>query len=339
MNTSRHGLTLLELLIVISIIGVLLQILLPAVEVSREAARQTVCQNNLRQIGLAVLNHESTQHFLPTAGWGWGWIGDPDRGVGKNQAGSWCYQLLPYLEGNEIHDIGKGTTGDAKYDALTVMAATPLPLLYCPSRRLPRPTPNTYGPVKNREFNRGNLFWYNAKKAEVLARTDYAANVGDLWVWWNEGPPPAKADAGKGFLKFNGINRAKVSPEEVSGVVMQREPIYFRQITDGTSKTYFAGEKPIPVKHYKTGKALNDDQSCWNGDDWDMQCATQFPPHEDSSIPPGVNTCFGSAHPSVFGMVYCDGSVHLVSYEVDPALHRQAGNRHDGELSATKDSN
>jgi prepilin-type N-terminal cleavage/methylation domain-containing protein len=334
-KNDRQGITLLELLIVISIIGVLLQLLLPAIEASREAARRSVCQNNLRQIGMAMLNHESSQHFLPTAGWGWAWMGDPDRGVGKEQSGSWCYQLLPYLEGRDIHDIGKGTRNDAKYDALTVMAALPSPLLYCPSRRLPRPTPNRYGPVKNKEFNLGNLFWYNAKKAEVLARTDYAANVGDLWVWWNEGPPPAKADAGEGFLKFHGINRASVDPAEVSGVVMQRQPIYFRQITDGASKTYFAGEKSMAASDYKTGRGLNDDQSSWNGDDWDLQCSTQFRPREDPDSPTGLSIGFGSAHPGVCGMVYCDGSVQLVSYEIDPAIHRQAGNRHDGELSAS----
>jgi prepilin-type N-terminal cleavage/methylation domain-containing protein len=333
MKIPRGGMTLLELLIVISIIGVLLQMLLPAVEASREAARQVVCQNNLRQIGFAMLNHESTQHFLPTAGWGWAWIGDPDRGVGKDQPGSWAYQLLPYLEGNEIHNIGKGTKDDAKYDALTVLAATPLTLLYCPSRRLPRATPNNYGPVNNPDFARGDLFWYNAKKAENLARTDYAANLGDLWVWWNEGPPPAKADKGEGFLKFHGINRAAVAPSEVSGVVMQRQPIYLRQITDGMSKTYFAGEKSLDMADYKTGKALDDDQSCWNGDDWDLQCSTQFPPQRDPDDPFNfLSISFGGPHPLGFGMVFCDGSVQFVDYNVDSAIHRQAGNRHDGEV-------
>src|SRR5262249_42751269 len=151
-------------------------------------------------------------------------------------------------------------------------------LLYCPSRRSPQTLPNMYGPVNNPDFPLGDLFWYNAKKADKLAKSDYAANVGDLWVWWNEGPTPAQADRGEGFFKFHGVTQATVSPSEVNGVVMQRQPIYFRQITDGKSKTYFVGEKTLGVADYESGKALNDDQSCWNGDDWDMQCSTQFPP-------------------------------------------------------------
>jgi competence protein ComGC len=70
--SRRKALTLVELLIVVASMSMLIQLLLPAVQAAREAARRTSCQNNLHQVGVAALNHEAVHKLLPTAGWGWG---------------------------------------------------------------------------------------------------------------------------------------------------------------------------------------------------------------------------------------------------------------------------
>jgi hypothetical protein len=260
-------------------------------------------------------------------------MGDPDRGTGEKQPGSWRYQLLPFLEQQNVHQIGAGLAGDAKYDALAKLAATPISLFYCPSRRLPRATPNMYGPVYREGFDRRDLFWYNARRAKDLSRSDYAANVGDRFAFWNEGPSPDEAERGVGFFGLTDVDGKKLKLHDVTGVVLQRQPIALRQITDGLSLTLFAGEKPVFVPDYKNGRSLNDDQSAWNGDDWDGVASTQFIPRRDpTEFIEGFGVPFGAAHPDAVVMVYCDGSVRLVAYDVDPEVHRRSGHRADDQL-------
>src|SRR5215469_8840286 len=99
---ARRGFTLIELLVVITIIGILIALLLPAINAAREAARRFSCSNNLKQMGIAVSNHLSAYKCLPTGGWGWDWIGDPNRGFGRRQPGDWAFCLLPWMEHKEM---------------------------------------------------------------------------------------------------------------------------------------------------------------------------------------------------------------------------------------------
>src|SRR5665647_549730 len=110
MNRSKNAFTLVELLVVITIIGILIALLLPAVQAAREAARKMQCSNNLKQLALGCLNHEQAQGFYPSGGWRWSLGGDPDCGFGRRQPGGFLYNLLPYIEQQSLHDMGAGMT-------------------------------------------------------------------------------------------------------------------------------------------------------------------------------------------------------------------------------------
>ena len=126
MSASRpRGFTLVELLVVIAIIGILIALLLPAVQAAREAARRTQCRNQLKQLALGCLLHESSHGHLPAGGWGYTWTGDPDMGFGPRQPGGWIYSTLPFVEAGAIWQIGTGLPGPGpggeKYKALTTL--------------------------------------------------------------------------------------------------------------------------------------------------------------------------------------------------------------------------
>lgn len=128
--TSLCAFTLVELLVVISIIGVLIALLLPAVQAAREAGRRTQCANHLKQIGLAFQNHHASHRFFPAGGWNWD---DPPTYVngkpvsGAEQHAGWGFQILPFAEAQNIWQAGP-------VEAI----GTPLGFFFCPSRRPPQ---------------------------------------------------------------------------------------------------------------------------------------------------------------------------------------------------------
>lgn len=325
--SPNQGFTLVELLVVIAIIGILIAMLLPAVQAAREAARRMQCSNHLKQVALGWMNHESAQGYYPTGGWGWRWVGDPDRGFAENQPGGWVYNILPYVEQPHLREIGKGMRTGEKYVALRELTETPIATFNCPSRRASKAYPiaaiysgSEYAP-------------FNAQRGEGEARTDYAANSGD--VHCDVGAGPGSLAAGDVPAYWSGAPCAQI---KFTGVTFRRSTVNVSEITDGTSNTYLAGEKYMKADEYDSGPA--DTESMYQGDDYGVNRYTAdangepLLPEQDKSLSDRPVSyywqIFGSAHPTGCNFVFADGSVRMISYEIDGLVHRYNGNRADG---------
>jgi prepilin-type N-terminal cleavage/methylation domain-containing protein/prepilin-type processing-associated H-X9-DG protein len=139
-SAVQRAFTLVELLVVIAIIGILVALLLPAIQAAREAARRNSCKNNLKQLALGCLNQESSVGHFPSGGWGNKWVGDADRGAGKEQPGGWLYSILPYIEQPALHTMPKdgqfgGEPSDAQRAGAVRLMESTIDIINCPSRR------------------------------------------------------------------------------------------------------------------------------------------------------------------------------------------------------------
>lgn len=304
-RTARGGFTLVELLVVIAIIGVLVALLLPAVQAARESARRTQCSNHLKQIGLAFHNHSDSMGHLPTGGWGWNYVGDPDGGFAENQPGGWTYNILPWIEQKALREIGIGQSGPLKQAELAKLVGTPIKFYHCPSRRPARVYPITVQPV-------------NAASVSMGAKLDYGANCGDGGNERNGGDP----------------NQAASVNDVFPGILFDKSKIKLAEITDGTSNTFMVGEKYLSPNAYTTGTDAADNENLYVGFDNDNSRstgATYFPPRQDTKLLANIQV-FGSAHPGGFNVVMCDGSVRVIQYSIDQKSFRYLGNRLDGEV-------
>jgi prepilin-type N-terminal cleavage/methylation domain-containing protein/prepilin-type processing-associated H-X9-DG protein len=329
------GFTLVELLVVIAIIGVLVALLLPAIQAAREAARRTQCTNNLKNISLACLNHADTHGFMPSSGWGYLWTGDPDMGYGGRQPGSWIYNILEFTEETALRSIGRGltgtTSGGQKYYALAKASETALPILICPSRR----------PVKTYPPATGELA-INAATPTLTTRTDYAINGGSAIIL-GRGPaitclttyPDCTFPHDVGSLQY------------FDGISTEQSEVKLRQIIDGTSKTLLVGEKFLAADRYDTGTDYADNGSAMNGNDWDtVRWVPQWNPTRPGQLVPATVVArrpqpdtpgvangseqYGSVHPGGFQAAMCDGSVRSISFEISDEALASLGSRNDG---------
>ncbi|MGI9455111.1 MAG: DUF1559 domain-containing protein [Aeoliella sp.] len=331
---SQLAFTLVELLVVIAIIGILVALLLPAVQAAREAARRTQCKNQLKQIGLAFLNHESTTGAFPSGGWGWGWVGDPDSGTLERQPGGWGFSILPYTEQLANSQIGRGLPLAQKKQAIVDQISTPVPLFYCPTRRAPRAA---YGGTETlRNTNQPPGFLY--------AKTDYAANGGCFYppevTNWEYGPPISCLDTFPNCAW--GAYSDKKKMKKFDGAVKPRFPVELRHIIDGTTNTLLVGEKYVSPVFYAQESRINscsDNNPAYNGYDWDcIRWIRNFsdgssrpydPARDAEDLDVGCSRRFGSAHSTVFQVALCDGSTTSFPYDTDMDVLTGYASRND----------
>jgi prepilin-type N-terminal cleavage/methylation domain-containing protein len=317
------GFTLIELLVVIAIIGILVGLLMPAIQASREAARREECANHLRQIGLACIQHEAAHRFYPSGGWGFKWTGDPDMGYGKKQPGGWIYNILAFLEESDVRSIGQGLPGAGpggqKYESLKLQKTSVIVVMHCPSRRKAQPYIGVDSAI-------------NAAPSNVQAKSDYAINGGTNWML---GPGGATLDCLNTFPNCTWNRTEAEIAKDFNGITTERSEVKQRQIIDGTSKTLLVSEKYLNPWNYESNDEA-DDSCMYQGNDYDT---VRWANRQISSLPsqdtPGVDSNsfrFGSAHPSVMNAAFVDGSMRRISYDIDPLLYESFATRNGQEI-------
>jgi hypothetical protein len=367
--------TLVELLVVIAIIGVLVALLLPAIQAAREAARRSQCQNNLRQMVLALHNHVDAHGVFPTGGAGvhprienYVAAGKP---FGPDKQGlGWAYQILPYLEEGAVHGL---------IDQVQLQAAA-IAVYVCPSRRT----------VSSAQVSAENL---GGKSVFLI---DYAASQ-PCTVQCQSGGPDCPDPA----PRYNPRDSVPLTPaayelnwpsvwggknmsyreqnhhQVYDGVIVRSPwrwidpnlhhhgggpgggeflmgvpgPTSLAKISDGTSKTMVLGEKYVRSDLYHGG-GFSDDHGWSEGWDTDTIRSTCFGPYQDSD---GFQfqelgegdvfghaqdvVYFGSAHPGAFHSVFADGSVQALRYDIDVALFNALATRAGEEVTEDRQLN
>lgn len=362
-KTQRAGFTLIELLVVIAIIAVLIGLLLPAVQSARESARRAQCVNNLKQIGLGWMNHESTYGYFPQGPYDGSpnavtTAGAPDPGgrnytetVGSQYGTTTCcnsaepkgwnqnFKILPFIEQQQVYNL-------ANFDAPAIHSGRPANLngendvarigiasYYCPSRR----AVEGYGTTP-------------------FYRSDYAGNAGFFQGQWYECTssdfnttqfvPPAPNGMTPIADERTQVNLGNTSGRK--GALVWSGNGAVRRIsdfTDGTSNSIIMGEKCLPPSRWG---ADGGDNERWNNAGWD-ECVLRyhFVPMSDfntaalngvCATPQSPNTggnlwrrFFGSSHPGGYNAAFGDGSVKFIKFSVDASTHRRLCVIDDGE--------
>jgi len=338
-STSRkRGFTLVELLVVIAIIGILISMLLPAVQQVREAARRTTCMNQVRQLALATLNFESAHMRFPTAGMGGegfypgGWFG-PTQG---QENGSWTFQILPFMEQNNLEQVRSGCGWNPG-----CMLENVVPTFNCPSRK-PGGRYVGWGSAGLRAAITDYAgFVVDQSMANQLANNGVDIDfdrVGDH-MWTLDEPWDAENEMWRGLI----VKGANVHNGTIT---KQYGRVGFGSITDGSSNTILFAEKGCRTDDYDPVEGVNNSGSIW----WEGR--GQFHPGwatmrgwswggglmaDNNLINPNNGNPqnahrrgFGSPHPG--GMVSClgDGSVHFVDFDISVVAFYKLGARNDG---------
>lgn len=307
---TRTGFTLVELLVVIAIIGILIGMLLPAVQSVREAARRTKCGNNIRQLGLALHMHHDSFNHLP-----YGW---------DNLGWTWGAKILPYIEQNNLfntlvrEEFGLGQWGVGGGDTPNELAAASrIPIIRCPSTIVPA-SYASYNNMSNR------------------VPTEYRANAGTL----------ASSDGGPDPSVPGSIS---LRSKDQNGIMWGCSEVRFGEISDGLSNTVFIGESltdPDFVKdgqgmdHWFVGSTQIDAYNCerqQGGTEFTEVVGTAAVPMNLRLREPGrsgqvMEISFGSYHVGGMWLQMGDGSCRFLSEDVSFDAYQAIFSRNGGEV-------
>jgi len=325
-----------ELLVVTAALGMLLMLLLPAIQAAREATRNSQCKHHLRAIAFACLKHEDVRHAFPESGWSFAWMGDPDQGVGPQQPGSWIYTSGRYLESEANFEAGAGLDWPQKRAALAGLLSTVIPEYYCPSRR-PAKALSSQSPTGFPCDN--GILIKNADLPMAVASSDYAINGGS-GNGWDGGAGGTGGAPYEDCLRGNKLGGGPQYPncswhiwnsakywQRFNGVSGWRIGAHAGQISDGVSKTILVGGKFMQPMFYENSCPLGGFQpSKGNAGDngamylgWDLDVARTGKLARDyNAVSPNTadNSQFGATHPHAANFAFCDGSVRSIRYDV-----------------------
>jgi len=313
-----HGFTLVELLVVIAIIGVLVALLLPAVQAAREAARRMQCANNLKQLGIAMHNYHGANSVLPPGA---------DCDAAKNpysiqHCHTWIEFLFPYLEQQSVFD-------QIDFEVLSNFGSNPavlndliLPNLMCPSD-------SDAGLMDNAR----EIYYLPGIAGTFSLAESYVPSGGPLQM--NLCPVPARnpnincKSIRGGAIPFLGDN-AGSAPGMFAGGPTNYS---FKNCTDGTSNTLLIGESLPIYSSFRMYFASHMNIASTNTLPNNHRIETECPKAPLSRI----NDCYAnmggymSEHPGGVNLALADGSVHYISETIDYVTYQYLGDREDGE--------
>jgi prepilin-type N-terminal cleavage/methylation domain-containing protein/prepilin-type processing-associated H-X9-DG protein len=330
-KARQQGFTLVELLVVIAIIGVLVALLLPAIQAAREAARRTQCTNNIKQIGLAAINYESAQGAFPI-----GMEMMPNLNLTK---ATFFVRLLPYLEQAGLYSqwdfkptgSGRFPTTNVTDNPTTSRAATVISGFLCPSDVFPE---NPYqltggaGAFPSTSSNGAPDGYYSA--------TSYAGNYGEGSYYVQYSQFPIRPN---GMLFLTGSSNSLAASTSGGGMNVLVEnhkdlsPVRIKDITDGTTQTIILGEKFHHDEFFDSWTSNNSGQKMYQVSAWawaggmkgtaHIFCSSAVPINQSvqayTSSPNNIiaqdkrYNGWGSGHPGGVIFAFCDGSVRYVN--------------------------